>query len=173
MTVPTCSRIACGLACAAVLACSSAHPALEEAPVSTHPLRLNQVTLPARDLQASIDFYLRFGLRLIVDSPETSYARFEVPGSDTTLSVHVLPGTTANRSPAPQLYFETEHPEALIAQLAERGIEPVEALEDKPWLWREAWFADPAGNRLCVFFAGENRRNPPWRVERPLFGSDD
>ena len=37
---------------------------------------------------------------------------------------------------------------------------------DRPWLWREARLRDPAGNALCLFFAGPNRRDPPWRVGR-------
>jgi hypothetical protein len=28
----------------------------------------------------------------------------------------------------------------------------------------EAWLRDPACNRLCLFFAGEKRRFPPWRI---------
>lgn len=28
-------------------------------------------------------------------------------------------------------------------------------------LWREARLRDPAGNALCLFFAGPNRRDPP------------
>ena len=35
---------------------------------------------------------------------------------------------------------------------------------DQPWLWREAYLRDPAGNRVCLFHAGENRRRPPWRL---------
>ena len=27
-----------------------------------------------------------------------------------------------------------------------------------------AYLRDPDGNRLCLYFAGENRVNPPWRV---------
>ena len=36
--------------------------------------------------------------------------------------------------------------------------------EDKSWRWREAWLSDPAGNRLCLYFAGDIRRFPPWRI---------
>ena len=32
------------------------------------------------------------------------------------------------------------------------------------WGWREARLTDPAGNALCLYQAGENRRFPPWRV---------
>ena len=32
------------------------------------------------------------------------------------------------------------------------------------WLWREARLVDPSGNVICLYHAGENRLNPPWRV---------
>jgi hydroxymethylpyrimidine/phosphomethylpyrimidine kinase len=35
---------------------------------------------------------------------------------------------------------------------------------DEDWLWREARLRDPAGNRICLYAAGEARRFPPWRV---------
>jgi hydroxymethylpyrimidine/phosphomethylpyrimidine kinase len=25
---------------------------------------------------------------------------------------------------------------------------------------------DPAGNQICLFNAGENRRHPPWRIDQ-------
>lgn len=128
----------------------------------TARLDLNQVTLPARDLAASIDFYRRFGLRLIVDAPENGYARFEVPDGDATLSLQVGPAPAGEASA--HVYFESPDPEAEVARLAAAGIEPVEPLSDRPWLWREAVYVDPAGNRLLVYHAGENRRNPPWRL---------
>ncbi|HKJ24860.1 MAG TPA: VOC family protein [Myxococcota bacterium] len=130
--------------------------------METLPIDLNQVTLPARDLAESIGFYRRFGLRLIVDSPATDYARFEVPGGDATLSIHVEREPLAG--PRAALYFEAADPDAVVARLREAGIEPDAPLEDKPWLWREAGYLDPAGNRLIVYHAGENRKNPPWRV---------
>jgi hypothetical protein len=41
---------------------------------------------------------------------------------------------------------------------------PCVDLADSAGLWREAHLRDPAGNRVCLFHAGENRCNPPWRV---------
>lgn len=35
------------------------------------------------------------------------------------------------------------------------------------YLWREAVLHDPSGNRIKLYWAGENRLNPPWRVELP------
>ncbi len=36
---------------------------------------------------------------------------------------------------------------------------------DRRWLWREAELFDPGGNRILLYFAGENRLNPPWRIK--------
>ena len=40
----------------------------------------------------------------------------------------------------------------------------LEAPVDQDWLWREARLADPSGNIICIYHAGENRRFPPWRI---------
>ena len=49
---------------------------------------LNQITVPATDYGASVAFYRQLGLRLIVDSPDNGYARFEAKvGVDEMLNV--------------------------------------------------------------------------------------
>jgi len=35
---------------------------------------------------------------------------------------------------------------------------------DKGWLWREARLKDPDNNQLILFYAGDNRKNPPWKI---------
>jgi catechol 2,3-dioxygenase-like lactoylglutathione lyase family enzyme len=56
-------------------------------------MRLNQVTVAARDLDASIGFYETLGLKLIVR--DAHYARFECPDADggepATFSLHLDP----------------------------------------------------------------------------------
>jgi hydroxymethylpyrimidine/phosphomethylpyrimidine kinase len=37
--------------------------------------------------------------------------------------------------------------------------------EDLPWMWRQAYLKDPAGNRLVLYRAAENRRYPPWLLD--------
>lgn len=129
-------------------------------------MRLNQVTAPASNLDASIAFYELLGLRLIVKSPH--YARFELPKGEATFSLHVVEGPIS-RSNAPQIYFELSDVglDTEVARLKAAGI----AFETEPtaqsWLWREAWLRDPAGNSICLYHAGENRRFPPWRVDAP------
>jgi hydroxymethylpyrimidine/phosphomethylpyrimidine kinase len=62
------------------------------------------------------------------------------------------------------VYFENENLDAAVKALKSAGIafdsEPV----DQRWLWREARLRDPSGNPICLFHAGENRLNPPWRL---------
>ena len=122
---------------------------------------LNQVTLPALDIARSTDFYRRIGFTQIVDSPH--YARFECPEGDATFSLHAvdeLPGSTGCT-----VYFEHEELDRLCEQLAARGFEFELEPTDQQWLWREAVLLDPSGNRICLFWAGENRKHPPWRVD--------
>ncbi|RFB05024.1 VOC family protein [Parvularcula marina] len=121
-------------------------------------MKLNQVTVTVDNMDAAIAFYERLGMTLIVHTHER-YARFELPGGE-TFSLHLgdRPGTDG-----PALYFEVENVDTEYDRLRRAGIEFDTEPVTQSWLWREAWFSDPAGNRLCLYRAGENRRFPPWR----------
>lgn len=121
-------------------------------------MNLNQVTLDVTDVERARAFYQRLGLTLIVSSDH--YARFLCPGG-ATLSVHrvetVAPGQSG-------VYFECEDLDDRVEALIHAGVVFDHGPVDQTWLWREAWLRDPDGNRLCLYLAGENRVNPPWRV---------
>nr|WP_294859213.1 VOC family protein [uncultured Fluviicola sp.] len=124
-------------------------------------MNLNQITVPSLDIAKSIDFYQTIGLKLIVKSDH--YARFECPDGTSTFSVHLteeLP-TGAGIS----VYFECENLDQKVNDLIQKGIVFDELPKDQSWLWREAYLKDPDGNQLILFFAGENRLNPPWRIQ--------
>jgi len=121
---------------------------------------LNQITLPCRDYAASVRFYQALGLRQIVDSPPR-YARFETPGG-ATISIHAIDEIAV--APGVVVYFEVADVDATVSALVAAGIEFDTGPTDQDWLWREARLTDPAGNELCIYHAGENRRYPPWRV---------
>ena len=123
-------------------------------------MELNQVTLPLSDYDESVAFYGQLGHRLIVDTPPR-YARFETE-SGTTFSLHAAP--TGAVSQAYVIYFEVDDVDQEVERLRSNGIEIEQEPMDQPWLWREAYVHDPAGNRICLFHAGANRRFPPWRV---------
>ncbi|HEY0116046.1 MAG TPA: bifunctional hydroxymethylpyrimidine kinase/phosphomethylpyrimidine kinase [Allosphingosinicella sp.] len=116
--------------------------------------RLNQVSLPAADLEATRNFYRLLGLTLIVDSAANRYLRFEAPGG-ATLSLY---------EEGEGVYFQHDDLDAEVARLQGLGVIFEELPQDRPWGWRQAWLRDPNGNRICLFQAGENRRFPPWRI---------
>jgi len=123
-------------------------------------MNLNQVTLPAADLDRAVDFYRRMGFKQIVGSPH--YARFECPAGDATFSLHRVPQTVPESHVV--VYFETADVDAEVRRLQVAGFEFTQLPRDEPWLWREARLKDPAGNELCLFHAGEIRKNPPWKL---------
>ncbi len=120
---------------------------------------LNQLVLPAQDYAASTAFYRLLGLTQIVDAPDKGYARFEA-ANGVTLSIHVGTGAAGDAL----TYLESGALDAWCAYLARKGVRIDQFPRDEDWGWREARLADPAGNRLCLYQAGEYRRFPPWRL---------
>jgi catechol 2,3-dioxygenase-like lactoylglutathione lyase family enzyme len=123
-------------------------------------MRLNQVTVPVRDLSASISFYRALGLKLIVRNDH--YARFVCPDGDATFSLVVADKGGGGGT---VVYFEDDALDETVAMLKRAGIAFDEEPHDQSWLWREAHLRDPSGNVICLYFAGENRLNPPWRLK--------
>ncbi|MGN6848943.1 MAG: bifunctional hydroxymethylpyrimidine kinase/phosphomethylpyrimidine kinase [Sphingomicrobium sp.] len=123
--------------------------------------RLNQVTVTGTDYKRSVDFYRRLGLKQIIDSPETGYARFEAAGG-VTFSVQIDPEEKIVATTA--IYFECDDLDARVEQLARGGVTFEHGPRNQPWMWREARLRDPDGNIIFFYKAGENRRFPPWRV---------
>ena len=124
-------------------------------------MNLNQVTLPSRDIARSISFYERLGMQLIVKALP-HYARFECPEGDSTFSVHLVEEPIHGAGCI--IYFETGSLDEWVAELQNSGIEFNLLPTDQRWLWREASLKDPDGNQLVLYFAGENRKSPPWRI---------
>lgn len=123
-------------------------------------MNLNQVTLPAHDVAASASFFRAMGFTQIVDTPH--YARFECPVGESTFSVHHV--DVAPSDSGAVVYFEVEQLDEKVRELEARGVRFLHGPTDERWLWREARLRDPSGNVICLFWAGENRRYPPWRI---------
>lgn len=145
-------------------------------------MNLNQVTIYTNKTQETVEFFEKLGLTRIVDSLPR-YARLECPDGEATLSVHEAEtrpvGRVRDTSFTPEaetrpvgrapssnivLYFECPDLDAEYERLTTLGLEFTEPPTDKTWLWREAYLNDPNGNHICLFTAGENRKDPPWRV---------
>ena len=102
------------------------------------------------------------GLRQIVDSAETGYARFETAGG-VTLSVQIDPDEKIVATTA--IYLECDDLDERVEKLARSGIAFEHGPRNQPWMWREARLRDPDGNIIFFYKAGENRRFPPWRIQ--------
>ncbi len=124
-------------------------------------MNLNQITLPALDIEASSRFYRSLGLNQIVKSPH--YARFESPEGDATFSIHQHDRPGGDTGVV--VYFECHHLDQTVDRLAASGLNFEQPPEDTRWLWREARLKDPSGNTICLYHAGENRKYPPWRID--------
>lgn len=125
-------------------------------------MNLNQLTIPSIDVERSIRFFQLLGLKLIVESLP-NYARFQCPDGNTTFSIQKVEQLPIGDGI--HIYFECENLDLDVKRLINHGIQFEEMPTDKDWLWREARLKDPDNNQLILFFAGENRMNPPWKIK--------
>ncbi len=124
-------------------------------------MNLNQITVPSLDVAKSIAFYKNLCLELIV-STGPHYARFVCPDGSSSFSVHLVDALPIGEGT--WIYFECEDLDERVMHLQAQGLEFDELPTDKPWLWREARLKDPDRNQIILYYAGENRLNPPWRL---------
>ncbi|MBQ4801956.1 VOC family protein [Aquimarina sp. MMG015] len=124
-------------------------------------MNLNQVTVPSKNVKKSISFYEKLGLVLIVKALP-HYARFECKEGEATFSIHEVEKLPEGEGV--YVYFETEQLDKEVDTLRSIGIEFDLLPTDQSWLWREARLKDPDGNNIILYFAGDNRKNPPWKI---------
>ena len=124
-------------------------------------MNLNQITVPSIDVEKAIEFYEKLGLKIIVKALP-HYARFECPEGDATFSIHQVDQLPSGDGV--YVYFECSNLDEQVDSLVAKGFEFEELPNDKSWLWREARLHDLDNNQIILFFGGENRKNPPWRV---------
>ncbi|WP_394130103.1 VOC family protein [Shewanella maritima] len=133
-------------------------------------MNLNQVTLPVTNMTEACLFYRKLGFTQIVDTAH--YARFKSPMGESSFSL-ALNDQSINKqadephqiAPAITIYFEHPQLDEWVAQLVAKGIEFEQLPQDMRYLWREAVLFDPSGNKIKLYWAGQNRLNPPWQVE--------
>ena len=124
-------------------------------------MNLNQVTIPSIDVASSTKFYEKLGLKLIVQALP-HYTRLECPNGTSTFSIHLV--EELPKGEGVYVYFECDDLDEQVTSLQTKGIEFTLLPTDQTWLWREARLKDPDGNQLILYYAGDNRKNPPWRI---------
>jgi catechol 2,3-dioxygenase-like lactoylglutathione lyase family enzyme len=125
-------------------------------------MNLNQVTLAVHDIELAVEFYRKLGLTQIVGNDH--YARFSFPDGDATFSVY-LDTEKQGLDCRGVVYFEHKNLHQLVAELKAVGIEFTQDITMQTYLWEEAALTDPSGNKIKLYWAGENRLNPPWKLE--------
>lgn len=125
-------------------------------------MNLNQATIYCSKTVETAEFLKKLSLVLIVDSLPR-YARFECPDGESTLSLQHDENAVVTNNVV--LYFECDDLDGEVERLKSIGLKFDEDPTDRPWLWRQAYLKDPNGNKICLFHAAENRKNPPWRVK--------
>ena len=123
---------------------------------------LNQITVPSVDIKKSANFYETLGMKAVVKA-SPHYARFVCPDGKSTFSLYKVEKLPMGEGVS--IYFECDDLDKQVNALVDQGIEFDEMPNDKPWLWREARLRDLDNNQLILYYGGENRLNPPWRVE--------
>lgn len=128
---------------------------------------LSHITLLVSDIPRSKAFYETLGLALLVDADHYCrfYANLDGEGGQTLSISHTAQPIGASC----HVGFEFKTPQALdayAALLQSRGLVLSEPPQDRTWLWRDVILHDPDGHEILLFYAGENKLNPPWRVGR-------
>ena len=124
-------------------------------------MNLNQVTVPSINIDQSIKFYQKLGLQLIVHTGP-HYARFLCPQGQSTFSIHKVDALPIGDGI--MVYFECNELDQKVDELLSEGIVFDQLPKNQRWLWREARLRDPDGHQIILFYAGENRINPPWKI---------
>ncbi|MGS0536485.1 VOC family protein [Pseudoalteromonas sp. SaAl2] len=122
-------------------------------------MNLNQITLPVSDIEKANQFYLTMGFTQIVKTDH--YSRFEC-ANKATFSLVLADNAVTNSA---VIYFECDDLNQWVKSLKAKGIKFDTEIIEQRYLWHEAKLTDPSGNKIKLYWAGENRLNPPWRVD--------
>ncbi|WP_338049525.1 VOC family protein [Parashewanella hymeniacidonis] len=114
-------------------------------------------------MQSVIKSVLTIGFTQIVDTPH--YVRFECPEGDATFSLSLEDESFDSGT---VIYFEHEKLDEWVSSLKAKGVEFEQLPKLERYLWKEAVLHDPSGNKIKLYWAGENRLNPPWRVNKTI-----
>ncbi|ROV58956.1 VOC family protein [Vibrio ponticus] len=124
-------------------------------------MNMNQAIVAVHNMEQAVRFYTTLGLIQIVENDH--YARFAFPDGESTFSVYLDPGKQFVECRA-VIYFEHERLDELVSTLKKKGLEFDQEPSVQPYLWKEAILTDPSGNKIKLYWAGENRLNPPWKL---------
>ncbi len=102
-------------------------------------------------MDVAANFYLKLGFTQIVDTPH--YTSFSFPDGNSTFSLPLESSEFENSS---VIYFEHEKLDELCTELTKKGFQFEQQPIEQRYLWKEAILKDPPGNKIQLYWAGEN-----------------
>ncbi|HLF07531.1 MAG TPA: VOC family protein [Thermoplasmata archaeon] len=122
-------------------------------------LEMNHVMVYSADVPRSLTFYRdMLGLKVIEEME--GYARLRA-GGNSTLGLHTIhaqiEGMMDPSLEGVRIYLEVRDLDRLCAKLAAKGVKFDSMPKDMPWGWRHAYFRDPDGHELSLYWAGKKR----------------
>ncbi|MFN0104751.1 MAG: VOC family protein [Bryobacteraceae bacterium] len=125
------------------------------------PLEMNHAMIYTMNVPRALEFYRdRLGFDLLEEyrGGETAfYARLRVPGTTSTIALHLVePGQKLNTGGV-RLYFETKALDEFCQKLEAAGVVFTKPPALMPWGWRHAYLNDPDGHEISLYWAGAKR----------------
>ena len=127
------------------------------------PIELNHAMIYTANLPRALEFYRdRLGFELLEEyrSPETVfYARLRIPGTASTIALHLLEKGKKLKTGGVRLYFEVRALEKFCGKLVADGVKFTKPPALMPWGWKHAYLDDPDGHEVSLYWAGAKRLN--------------
>lgn len=124
-------------------------------------LDMNHAMIYSRDLEKALGFYKdKLGFELLEEykgGDTIFYARLRVPGSQSTIALHVVnPGDWMHPGGV-RLYFEVKRLDWFCQKLMHAGVVFNKPPAMMPWGWKHAYLNDPDGHEISLYHAGAKR----------------
>lgn len=120
-------------------------------------LAFNHAMIYTRRMAASLHFYRDILGFELIEQLGDGYSRLRSPGSDTTIALHSAgDGVHAGRGGIRQ-YFEVADLGTTCSLLEKKGALLKQMPRLMEWGWRHACLADPDGNDISIYTAGQLR----------------
>ena len=124
-------------------------------------LDMNHAMIYSKNVAKSAAFYQdKLGFELLEEYRGgliVVYARLRVPGSSSTLALHMIEREKELRIGGVRLYFEVKSLAGYCKKLAKSGVVFSKPPALMPWGWRHAYLDNPDGHEISLYTAGAKR----------------
>jgi len=124
-------------------------------------IEFNHAMIYSADVPRALEFYRdHLGFELLEEyrSPvAVLYARLRIPGTASTIALHLIEKGTRLKTGGVRIYFEVRALEKFRGRLVAAGVKFTKPPELMPWGWRHSYLDDPDGHEVSLYWAGAKR----------------